>query len=836
MDDQQTAPAPATAHRPKPAERISVPVGDVDRQARNTAYPRICRTDPAPVDRPRSLILLGIDDAVAGGIAEARYARIGEDGLSIVGERLCVDADDADGFRIAIAAIANRIADGMPVGLEHHLARRDAIHRRMQTVAADALRRWDKANPGPTADAIAERDRMLIWLRGSACRFDRHGITVITECLLSASETASLRGLADAEREIGERLDEDRRVTESMMRAWSRDIGRAVAARDIDVRRARWTMEQRIEAARPDSPAAFAWAALQRHAAETGKRDGPHAEAEERLRVLMLWIVAGGGRTLYAEMLVSLWRMFPLRRGDTKDLLTAADAAIRMRPLAERALRPDVEDLRRDWRAWHVASRTAIASMIALVGQPDPVRPSTFIAPRWLRRIARDHFTADGSVVADHLAHTVEGRGPWHTIVATQIKDGLPRLLVGGPSRPYACVDPDRPASDDMPVLAMPDDGDDGDEGGPAPVQRTVPAEPVRSAPRPVEPASLSAPSTAAEAAAARSPNRVVREAHAIASHLRRIVIGQEEAIRVISVAIAESRAGKKQRGAILISGPTGCGKTHLVQTAANLPDIRMPFFAANAAAMVPAGIRGTNVDDLALGLVRATDGDVTKAERGLLFLDEADKLATTSSESADKYGPTVLAQVLRFLDGEDHTVADAMDKYVVAPGQAKHTRFGTGSKFRTRDLIIVLAGAWSHQRDDAKAEAGNAVGFAVGGSRTTADPGRLSLDDLAGLPRELRGRVSRYCAMREPDAPMLNEILANCGASWIGDDDAWRRVTAAARTHIARLAIERGTGARGLQSIVVALRDHLVWHPDAATSTAPIGPDLVDAALAAYA
>jgi ATP-dependent Clp protease ATP-binding subunit ClpX len=831
MDDQQQ-PDNATATRPKPAGRIEVPVSEVDRFLDHQAYPRMVRTDPIPIDMPRSQILHAIHDAVAAGLAEAEHLRVDASALAVFAERVCASADEDSRLRSAVWSFIQRMTDG--VGLLRHSDRREAIHQRMCAVFGDIPDRADRTTL-PTADEIAERDRLILSLRGSACALPQTAVRILTECHVTPNAATALSGLADAERELAERLDDDPQITDAMRRSWAKDISRAVAARDLDIRRARWSLEHRIEAARPDSPTAYAWAALERHASETSKRDGPHGTPDDRLRVLMAWIVAAGGRTTYSEMLVHLWRPFPLRRASVKSLLDTAYAVQRMRPLAERALRPDIEDQRRDWRAWHPGSRIAIASMIALVGEPDPCRESTFVAPRWLRRLARDDFTADGSVVADHLAHTVEGRGAWKNVVVSEIRNGMPRLLVGGPTRPFNCSDPEDDVVDERPSLDMTGGSDDGDEGGPAMVHRSVPAEPARSA-APIQPAPLSAPSTAAEAAAARSPNRVIREAHAIASHLRRIVIGQEEAIRVISVAIAESRAGRKQRGAILISGPSGCGKTHLVQTAANLPDIRMPFFAANAAAMVPAGIRGTNVDDLALGLVRATDGDVAKAERGLLFLDEADKLATTSSESADKYGPTVLAQVLRFLDGEEHTVADAQDKYVVAPGQPKHTRFGTGSKFKTKDLVIVLAGAWSHQRDDAKAEAGNAVGFAVGGARGNADPGRLSLDDLAGLPRELRGRVSRYCAMREPDAPMLGEILSNCGASWIGDDDTWRRVTAAARTHIARLAIERGTGARGLQSIVVALRDHLVWHPDAAASTAPIGPDLVDAALATYA
>ena len=146
-----------------------------------------------------------------------------------------------------------------------------------------------------------------------------------------------------------------------------------------------------------------------------------------------------------------------------------------------------------------------------------------------------------------------------------------------------------------------------------------------------------------------------------IAKHLNRFVIGQREAKKVLSVALCDhfqhvrltlegSPAPFYQKQNVLLLGPTGVGKTHLIRSAAEL--IGVPFVKADATKFSETGYVGGDVDDLVRDLVRRAGGDVKKAEHGIIYLDEVDKLATRGeSGGRDVSGRGVQTNLLKLME-----------------------------------------------------------------------------------------------------------------------------------------------------------------------------------------
>ena len=135
-----------------------------------------------------------------------------------------------------------------------------------------------------------------------------------------------------------------------------------------------------------------------------------------------------------------------------------------------------------------------------------------------------------------------------------------------------------------------------------------------------------------------------------LALRLGEKVIGQSEAVRAMAIALHLHLSGTKRNGSLLMTGPTGCGKSHIALVCADIA--KVPFRHVNAASLVPAGIVGERLDDVLLGLLRQCDGDKDKAERGILVFDEVDKLVV--KDDASRYGKTILHQLLRLMDGCD--------------------------------------------------------------------------------------------------------------------------------------------------------------------------------------
>ncbi len=302
-----------------------------------------------------------------------------------------------------------------------------------------------------------------------------------------------------------------------------------------------------------------------------------------------------------------------------------------------------------------------------------------------------------------------------------------------------------------------------------------------------------------------------------IAKHLNRFVIGQREAKKVLSVALcdhfqhvrlslAANHAPFYQKQNVLLLGPTGVGKTHLIRSAAEL--IGVPFVKADATKFSETGYVGGDVDDLVRDLVRHAGGDVKKAEHGIIYLDEVDKLATRGEPAGrDVSGRGVQTNLLKLMEDGDVPLVSPNDM----PGQlqsAMAAMRGGGAlqpeTVSTRHILFIVSGAFSGipeiiqtRRQQAKS--------------TDELLGQLSTADLItfGLEPEFVGRLPVRVACHGLSEDDLFDVLRRSESSLIHQ---YERAFAAygiecefrddGLRQLARLAAEEQTGARGLMTI----------------------------------
>jgi ATP-dependent Clp protease ATP-binding subunit ClpX len=305
-----------------------------------------------------------------------------------------------------------------------------------------------------------------------------------------------------------------------------------------------------------------------------------------------------------------------------------------------------------------------------------------------------------------------------------------------------------------------------------------------------------------------------------IYSVLNDYVVSQEEAKRTLAVAVynhykrvqmgAEENEVELQKSNILLLGPTGCGKTLLAQTLARI--LNVPFAIADATALTEAGYVGEDVENILLKLIQAADFDIKKAETGIIYIDEVDKIARKAdnpSITRDVSGEGVQQALLKILEG---TVAS-----VPPQGGRKHPHQEFLS-IDTTNILFICGGAFAGLEKIIGRRIGkNAVGFGADiRSRHDAVVSELLTDvmpeDLLsyGLIPEFIGRLPVVSAVHQLQRDDLVQILVEPKNALVkqyqrffGYDSIELVFTDDALWSIADRALERETGARGLRSII---------------------------------
>ncbi len=305
---------------------------------------------------------------------------------------------------------------------------------------------------------------------------------------------------------------------------------------------------------------------------------------------------------------------------------------------------------------------------------------------------------------------------------------------------------------------------------------------------------------------------------------LDKYIIGQEHAKKVLSVAIynhnkrLNDKSGLIKKSNILLVGPTGCGKTLLAKTLARI--LNVPFAVVDATGMTQAGYVGEDVEICLQRLLQMADGDVEMAQKGIVYIDEIDKIARTSkgsSHTRDVSGEGVQTALLKLIEGAEISVPVNLER------KAPQTET---ILFDTTNVLFICGGAFEGMFDSEKK---NIIGFNTEQLKITDSDKeaneKLTPESLKkyGIIPEFIGRLPVLCALTDLTEDELVQVLTEAedaitkeyqmllekdGILLIYEDDALKE--------IAKVALNKKIGARGLRSILENIMLNIMYEiPD---------------------